>query len=378
MKTYNNLFEKIVSIDNIIAAIHEAARGKRRKKSVQYALAHTEEKAKEIQKLLASRTWIPKPIHDARVINDGITAKQRVIVCPEFCREQIVHHAIMRVCAPLFVRKFYLYSCGSIPGRGREFAIKYISERLHERKKSKYFTVLDIRKCYDNIKPDVALAEIKRTIADKDVLELFEKILANNEMRMADGSIVRKGLLMGMFTSPWIANIVLNPLDHLLKDGCGMNTIVRYMDDIIILHSNKRQIRKAIAETERWLAERGMELKTAPAIHKVTDVKINYIGFTLTAEKTVLSSRAFLKARRVVKRVTDKPRLNGHDARRIVSYAGLFKRADTRRAFACYFKRVNVRRCRLLISKTERKHNNVVEKSRKQHKASASTGDKKQ
>lgn len=363
MKTYNRLFDKIVSVENIEAAIFEAAKGKRKKASVQYALRHSDKIAEELSQQLKDFTWRPKAIHDAKIINDGITAKKRVIVCPEFIREQIVHHAIMRVCAPLFMRKFYRYSCGSVPGKGKEFAVKHIAKWLTG-KRAKYFAVFDVRKCYDNITPLIAVRAIRRTISDKRVLLLFALILHNNKMRMPDGEIMRKGLLMGMFTSPWIANIVLSPLDHLLKEQCGVDNYVRYMDDGLIIHSNKRKLQKALSVARDWLDKHGLSFKRPPAIHRTRLVKINYIGYTLAPGKTVLCDATYLKIRRAINRISKKPAINIYDARRVVSYAGQFKAVDTRTAFRKHIAaKVNVKTCRRIISRGKRRHNKCFGKN---------------
>ena len=42
MKTVNNLFDKICTKENILLAIHKAARGKRKKRVVQQVLANEE------------------------------------------------------------------------------------------------------------------------------------------------------------------------------------------------------------------------------------------------------------------------------------------------------------------------------------------------
>lgn len=364
MKTYNNLFNKIASIENIKASIKEAAKGKRHKKSVQFALEHAEEIALKISKQLQTMEWRPKEIHNVRVINDGIAMKKRNIVCPEFIREQIVHHAIMRVTAPLFQKKFYRYSCGSVPKRGKEFAVKYLAKQLLDRRKAKYFTVADVHHCFESIRPSIVFKELRRTISDKKVLLLFAHILRHNKVRMPDGTIKKNGLLMGMFTSPWFANILLNPLDHLLKEECEMNTVVRYMDDIIIIHGNKRKMKKALEGVEAFLDEHKLKLKQAPAIHLVDKVAINYIGATLVRGKTTLGSRMFLKAKRAATKISKKDKPTLYDARKMVSYAGQFKHYDTRKAFAKHIEqKVNIKECRGIISEKERAKN-VMDKSR--------------
>ena len=153
MKTVNNLFDKICTKENILLAIHKAARGKRKKRVVQQVLANEEVVADKLLEQLQGGTWRPNAIHSVKVINDGIQQKKREIVCPDFVNEQIVHHAILNVCASIFQRRFYKYSCASIPGRGVEYAVKYIRKAKTDRKNTKYFAVLDIRKFFNSIKP---------------------------------------------------------------------------------------------------------------------------------------------------------------------------------------------------------------------------------
>lgn len=366
MITYNNLFEKITDIENIKLAIPEAAKKKRKKLAVRRALKNLDLVAEATAQKLKNGTWRPKAIHDVRQINDGIALKKRNIVCPEFVREQIVHHAILRVCGPLFMKKFYHYSFGSVPGKGKEKAIKAIFKAIQDHRKAKYYTVLDVHHFFESVEPLVAFRAIRRTISDKKVLLLFFLILHNNLARWPNGTIKRDGLLMGMYTSPWIGNIVLDPVDHILKDDHSMYFVARYMDDIIIIHSNKRKMLKAITAAEDYLKSIGLQLKQQPAIHKVDDVPISYIGATITREKAVMRPAPFLRAKRTAKRLAKKKKLSVYDARKILSMSGQFKHLNTHQAYNRYIAAyVSKRRCRHIVSRKDRE-NNVVDKKRKQ------------
>lgn len=355
MKTYNNLFDKITDPLNIEAAIQKAAKGKRRKHSVRRALKNPQEIAAKISAELKTGTWRPVQQHNAREINDGIALKKRIIVCPQFIREQVVHHSVMRICAPLFLRKFYRYSCGSIPGRGREFASKHISKMLLDRKNTKYFVKLDVKKFFDSVSPLYAFREIRRTIRDKRTLLLFAKILRANKVRMPDSSIRRGGVPIGFYTSPWIANVLLNPLDHYLKEQCGVAVVVRYVDDILLMDSNKRRLKKAVAAVKTFLAARKLRLKREPAIHRTDKCKITFIGFVFTRGKTVMNAAAFLRACRTARHIGKKRKLTIYDARRVLSYCGMFKHTNTRKAFAKYIApNVDIRKCREKIQRRDK------------------------
>ena len=88
MKTHKNLFEKICEFENIRLAIFNAAKGKKHKRIVQFALKNVDKIALDIQQKLLSGTWEPPKYHQAHFINDGIENKKRPIICPNLSRNK--------------------------------------------------------------------------------------------------------------------------------------------------------------------------------------------------------------------------------------------------------------------------------------------------
>lgn len=95
MKTINNLFNEIISESNLRLALHNAAKGKRDKCNVKSALLKEDEVVAQLHYELKNNLWRPKRIHNIKIINDGVQKKKREIVCPDFVKDQVVHHAIM-------------------------------------------------------------------------------------------------------------------------------------------------------------------------------------------------------------------------------------------------------------------------------------------
>lgn len=355
MKTYNGLFEKIVDEDNIKKAILKASLGKRKKASVRRVLFHLEEVAHDLSEQLKSGTWSPVDVHQTTEINDGIELKKRHIVCPNFAREQCVHHAIMNVCEPLFRKKFYQYSCGSVKGHGGDQAKKYIAKILQKYPaKAKYVAKLDIKKFFANAKPSFIFRELRRTIRDKRVLRLFVLILRSNK-QIVDGQIIKGGIPIGFYTSPIFANVLLNALDHYIKENLGVEFYVRYMDDIIMFSPNKRKLKRACLAIKDYVAGLKMELKPTWQVHRFTS--INFIGFQFKRGGLVrLRDRIFLKSVRCVRRVAAKVKLTIHDCLRILSYMGRFKSAHTYAAFKRYISPyINIRELRKRVSRHYKK-----------------------
>lgn len=377
MKTYNNLFQKIVAVENVRAAIFEAARHKRHKRSVQKALENADELAVRISEWLKNGTWRPVNVHNCTLINDGINLKKRLIVCPSFVQDQIVHHAIMRVIYPLLAKKFYRYSCGSVKGKGSEFAKAYLEKKIRAKVgQTKYAAQLDIKKFFNTVKPSFVFKALRRTIRDKRTLGLLARILRNNKMRVDEEFlqltqglkvvkhtkrgkvIVKGGLPIGFYTSPIFANVLLTEFDHYVKEVLQAPVFVRYMDDILLMGGNKRKLANYCQQIKNELAKIGLELKRQFAVHKfgTQSRSIDFMGFVFTRAKTIIRDKVFLRTRRILKKISRKVRLNKFDACRIISMAGRFKNADMRAAFQRLFgATVSIKACRRIISQAAKR-----------------------
>ena len=340
-KTYKHTFEQICDAENIRAALHAAAKGKRDKKSVRGALAREDEVVAHIRRILTeSIQFLPK-IRNGHKVNDGIKAKKRIICHPSFT-EQIIDHAIIQIIKPHFMRSFYRWSCGSIPGRGQESMIKYVAASIRRNDSgAKYYVKFDVAKCFDTINADAIYDELKKYEADKRTLALLRYKLDANTVRHPDGKIVKGGVPIGVYTSPWLVNVALNCVDHCLKDECGMNLEVRFMDDIFVTHGNKRELERAIAAAEKVLARFGLRWKERPVIRKWAygDIgKVRFCGVQLTRETVEVRDVVFIRAVRTVNRIARKMarkvRVTWYDAAKVISYGGRFAAFESWNAFS--------------------------------------------
>ena len=101
----------------------------------------------------------------------------------------------------------------------------------------------------------------------------------------------------------------------------------------------------------------GLSLKGESQIHILDKHSIRYIGTTIRRNKIVLAPKVFLKAKRAAARMRKKGYITLYDARKMLSYAGRFKRLDTRMAYLKYLEcNVKHKKCRKIISKGDRKH----------------------
>ena len=96
MNTVNNLYDKIISKENLKVALAKASMGKRKERKVINAMANWQKVIDDLYNQLKNETWRPNDIHRIKIINDGIQAKKREIVYPDFLNEHIIYHAVIR------------------------------------------------------------------------------------------------------------------------------------------------------------------------------------------------------------------------------------------------------------------------------------------
>jgi len=241
-KTYNNLWERVVSFENLRLAYLEARKGKRYKDEVLQFSFNLEENLTNLQNHLIWKSWRPGRFRSFYVYDP----KKRLICAPPF-QDRVVHHALVRVIEPFFERKFIYDSYACRKGKGTHAAVQRLQSFLRKARRNwdrTYVLKADISKYFPSINHARLLYLLSRTIRDKDVLWLCKTILNVH---------APKGIPVGALTSQLFANIYLNHLDHHIKDGLGIKYYVRYMDDFIVLGQSKQSLRNLLHEIETFL-----------------------------------------------------------------------------------------------------------------------------
>jgi RNA-directed DNA polymerase len=178
---------------------------------------------------------------------------------------------------PEWEARFEPNSYGFRPGRNCHDAVKAVVDSIV--KGAKYVLDADIAKCFDRIDHQALLTKIGL----KGQLNLQLKYWL--EAGVLDGdtfSETTEGTPQGGVISPLLANIALHGLESHLKQWISQKSIrnrtgnlvkpsrrsetlhvVRYADDFVVLHSDKRIILEAKEEVKKFLDDIGLELSTA-------------------------------------------------------------------------------------------------------------------
>ena len=254
MKTFKNLFQKIISFENLLLAAHKAAKGKRENANVLNFFFKLEENLFQLGEELTRQSYRPGSYSTFRIYDP----KPRMISAAPF-RDRVVHHALINIIEPFFKRSFIFDSYANRVGKGTHKAIRRYQAFL---RKYNFVLKCDIKKYFPSIDHEILKQLIRRTIFDQKTLWLLDTIIdgSNPQAPILDyfprdelftPFIRRKGLPIGNLTSQFFANVYLNPLDHFVKEELRCQGYLRYVDDFVLFGNLKADLwnfKKSISE----------------------------------------------------------------------------------------------------------------------------------
>lgn len=210
-----------------------------------------------VKEHLKQGSYQPQPVKRVYIPKPGSNEK-RPLGIPTVT-DRVVQTAVKMVIEPVFEREFAGHSHGFRPGRSCKDALRRVEELL--RGGFVHVVDVDIKGCFDSIPHQRLLELVGEHIADGRVLALIESMLKQGIMDQA-GEIEpeerEEGTPQGGSLSPLLANIYLNPLDHLMIRG-GVE-MVRYADDMVMLCRDEQAARAALQTLREWAAQAGLEL----------------------------------------------------------------------------------------------------------------------
>jgi RNA-directed DNA polymerase len=273
MKRHGYLYEQIYDRENLQVALTNAAKGKRGIRSVERVLADPDKYLTELQDILATERFVNGPYH---VFNINERGKDRTIHSLPFFPDRIVHHAIVQVCAPIWIRSMVRDTYASIPGRGIHDGVRRL-QRIVPQCDGHYSLKCDITKFYPSVDHDILKGILRSQIKDPKLLRLLDTIIDSGP-----------GVPIGNYLSQYFGNIILNPFDHWLKDEKKVRLYFRYCDDFVIIHESKQYLHGLRQEIESTLKGYGFILKLNWQVSPISDRGIDFLGYRFWPYKTKL------------------------------------------------------------------------------------------
>ena len=376
MKSYNHLYEKLLDKEYIKSCIYKAAKGKRSRHDVQNILNNIDYHIDQVYHIMATDSFFMKS-HKKAYINESSCKKVREIIRPSFKYETIIQHMIVGIIQPIIVRKLYQYACASIPDKGSIYGKKRL-ELFIKRNKSRKLYVLkfDIRKFFEHIDRSILLSKLKKIIRDKRFIGLLSRLIYFDDVQI--------GIPLGFYSSQWFANLYLTEFDFYVKQTLHAPFYMRYMDDIVIVASNKRALHSMKRQIESFLTNNlHLTMKADWQIYLLWNVDkstnqrhgrfVDYMGFKFYNNRTTLRKstlyRIRLKANKIAKTHRLNKKINWYVSAQMISKMGWLYHCKTYKYYMTYLKpKVNVHGMRRQVS-NHSKHINLLTKGLINHAA---------
>lgn len=239
--------------------------------------------------------------------------KKRLIMALPF-RDRVAQWWIYSILYPIFDKTFIEDSYACRRGKGQKAAADRMQDMLKQTEVlggKWYYLKLDIAKYFYRIYHDKLLEIVQRKIKDPDILHLLELIIKGDGTNAFGLSIcdnveeaVRlsdRGMPIGNLTSQLLANVYLNELDQFCKKVLGIKFYIRYMDDVIILSKNKKELHEIKERIEAFL-ETNLKL----ALNKKTCIRpvsmgIQFVGLHIWPTHRIVRKSTSLRIKRNLK-----------------------------------------------------------------------------
>lgn len=264
------------------------------------------------------------------IIDKG-SKKTRVIGSASM-KQQCYDYVVVNALKEMFDAKIGHYQCASLPNKGQLFGKQAIESWIRTNpKKCTWFFKGDVKQFYPSVNHRIAKRLLNRDIKNKDILYLAYTLIDTY------GDV---GLCIGSYFCQYMANYIMSYPYHYVTEMLYVNRrrkrynlvhhALFYMDDVILIGSNKKHVKKAAIELEKYLNKFfDLKLKLDYQLFPIDSRPIDMMGYKIYSDYTTVRKRIFKPANRVFNQVKGKDIMTLEEAHKVVSYYGYFKYTDS-------------------------------------------------
>lgn len=303
-------FADVVSVENLLEAWREFARGKRGKRDVQEFSLRLTDNIFSLHRDLVHHTYQHGGYQAFRISDPKPRNIHKASV-----RDRLVHHALYRVLYPFFDRTFIADSFSCRIGKGTHRALNRFRSFAYRvgRNNTRTCWVLkcDVRKFFASIDHDVLQNILRQHIPDADILSLLRQVISS-----FSSTALGKGLPLGNLTSQLLVNVYMNEFDQFVKHELKLKRYIRYADDFVILSEDRDLLEEQIPRLQEFLGN-SLRLRLHPGkvLIKTLVSGVDFLGWVHFSDHRVLRTAT---KRRMMRRVKERP-----EAATLNSYMGL-------------------------------------------------------
>ncbi len=307
-RSHTHLWPPLVSWENLLTAYHRCRRRKRYNAAAAAFDFDHESALLAIQRELCEGTYRPGAYRHFHITDP----KPRKISAAPF-RDRVVHHALVQILEPIFERSFVYDSYACRVGKGTHRAIRRARGYLRSHA---YVLETDIVRFFPSVDHAVLMTAVARRIADARVLDLIRVILASGGEEHSEKAEVGffpgddlfamarpRGLPIGNLTSQFFANVLLDRIDHFIKETLRVPGYVRYADDFVLFGNDKKDLWHWHDAMAHELAELRLRLHPHKTHVRPSAKGVTFLGWQISADGMRLSQQSVRRFSRRLRRL---------------------------------------------------------------------------
>lgn len=271
-----NIYDEAITIEHIYSMWKIIKKTCKNRRKVYYFSLNLNTNLMNIYKSLKNKKYKPGKYRTFMIFEP----KPRLVMS-QSVYDKIVNHFVTNYYLIPFLESSLIDSnVATRKEKGLSYAMsllkKYFNKLLINNKDTEIYCLkIDISKYFYSIDHEILLENLKKKILDKDVINLIELIISETNQDYVNNSIIKynneynsdiplykehKGLSIGAMSSQFLAIYYLNDLDHYIKEKLGCKYYIRYMDDFLILDTDKEHLKVIWQRIDEYL--KSLKLKS--------------------------------------------------------------------------------------------------------------------
>ncbi len=364
MKRKNDLYENMISYNNILSVYKKIKNSTKNKKEVYNYELNLNQNLLDTLFSLSKSTYVFSK-YNIFLIREP---KYRLIMSESF-PDKVVNHLFSKYVLSYALQSTLINSnVATRTDKGSKEAynlfIKYTNKLIYEKKKI-YVLKIDISKYFYNINHNIMINMVSEKIKDERVLDMLKVILDTTDNDYVNKTILsvvnreiykvnklnistiekeklikelksiplyRKGygLPIGNMSSQILAVFFLNKVDHFIKEKLGCKYYIRYMDDLVILGNDKEELKNIFESVSKYIESFDLNVNKKSGIYSLSN-SVNFLGYNFK----VFNNKLIIRYRSdTIKRVNKRLKnLKVYDnemyLKSVASYKGYFLLCNT-------------------------------------------------
>ncbi|MBP6948755.1 MAG: group II intron reverse transcriptase domain-containing protein [Candidatus Pacebacteria bacterium] len=332
MRIYTNLFNKLVTPENLFSAWEDFRRDKKKKVDVLIFEKNLEQEIFSIHRELTSDTY-----KHSGYTSFYLSDPKRRHIHKALVRDRVLHHAIMGILYPLYDKTFIHNSFSCRVGKGTHKGVDALRSMLYKASKNNtrnvYILKCDIEKFFDSISHEILLDALHSRIKDQKLMDLLTEVIGSFSSYKSN-LFGLCGVPIGNLTSQLFANVYMDIFDQFMKHELKVKYYARYTDDFVIVSENKEYLIDLLPKIQLFLNEK-LKLQTHPKKIILTKfaLGIDYLGYVLfphfTLVRKLTQKCAFRKINEKISLCKQQEISKDKVHATLMSYLGVLSHADT-------------------------------------------------